>query len=549
MPWNGRSLGILVGGLALILAPARAEEANSTAADEQILKAAKVGADGDSLLEFFRKRTRKDADDARIRRLIEQLGDESYDAREKASQELIETGPAARPPLMKATDDKNLEVARRAAQCLEHIEEGPGAALPIAAARLLKLRKPAGAAEVLLAYVAWADDESVAEEVRTALAGLAVADGKVDPALVKALGDTSAVRRAAAGVALARSGGDDYRPAVKKLLEDSDSIVRMRVGLALLVLKDKDAVPVLIDLLAKLPREEIWPIEDVLYRIAQDKAPTLNAGDDEGKKYRDAWAAWWKANGEKTDLAKINLNAATLGYTLVILLDAGKVMELDAAKKVRWQIDNLQFPLDAQMLSGEHVLVAEHNGNIVTERNREGKVLWKKEIEGPVMAQRMPNGRTFIATRAQLLEVDKNGKETFSYSRPDGDQFMKAIKLSNGDMAFITDAGICARINSAGKELKNFSVNLQTYGGRLEVLPNGHVVVPQTPNNEIVEFDADGKPVWQAKFDQPVAAMRLANGNTLVTSMSQQRAVEINKAGKSVWEYKTDTRVTRAFRR
>jgi HEAT repeat protein len=549
MPWSRLTFGTLACGLALLVAPARAEEATSTAADEMVLKAANVGTDGASLLEFFRKRTRKESDSARIRKLIEQLGDESYDLREKASQELIETGAAARPPLLKATDDKNPEVARRAAECLEHIEDGPGSALPIAAARILKLRRPEGAVEVLLAYAPSADDESVAEEVRTALAGLAVADGKIDPLIIKALDDSSAVRRAAAGVALARSGGDDHRAAVKKLLEDADLVVRMRVGLALLVLKDKDAVPVLIDLLAKLPRDEIWPIEEVLYRIAQDKAPTINAGDEEAKKYRDAWAAWWKANGEKTDLAKINLNATQLGYTLLILLDAGKVLELDAAKKVRFQIDNLQFPLDAQMLPGERVLVAEHNGNIVTERNREGKVVWKKEVEGPIMAQRLPNGRTFISSRAQLLEVDKNGKETFSYSRPDGDAFMKAIKLSNGDMAFITDAGVCARINSAGKELKSFSVNLQTYGGRLEVLPNGHVVVPQTPNNEVVEFDADGKPVWQAKFDQPVAAVRLPNGNTLVTSMSQQRAVELNKAGKSVWEYKTDTRVTRAFRR
>jgi hypothetical protein len=542
-------LAILACGLVLWVAHARAEEPNTAGADEQLLKAAKVGTDSAGLLEFFRKRTRKDSDADRIQKLIQQLGDESYEVREKASQELMEAGAASRAHLLKATDDKNPEIARRAGECLEHLEEGPGSTLPIAAARLLKLRKPPDAVEVLLAYVPWADDEGVAEEVRTTLAGLALDDGKPDPLLVKALTDPTAARRTAAGVALARSGGEDIRADVKKLLEDSDFIVRMRVALALLAQKEKDAVPVLIDLLAKLPRDEIWPIEEMLYRVAQEKAPTIAAGEGEGKKYRDAWAAWWKANGEKIDLAKINLNATHLGYTLVILLDAGKVLELDAAKKVRWQIDNVQFPLDAQMLPGDHILLAEHNGNVVTERNRDGKVVWKKEIQGPIMAQRLPNGRTFIASREKLLEVDKNGKETFTYSRPDGDAFMKAIKLPNGDMAFITDAGVYARINSAGKELKSFPVSVQTYGGRLEALPNGHILVPQTPSNEIVEFDADGKQLWQAKFDQPVAAVRLPNGNTLVTSMNQQRAVELNKAGKSVWEYKTDTRVTRAFRR
>jgi HEAT repeat protein len=549
MPWSRLGFGIAVCGFLFLAASVRAEESNGIAAEEQVLKAAKIGVDGPRLLEFFRNRTRKETDDARIRRLIEQLGDESYDLRERAAKDLIESGPSARPHLTKAAEEKNPEIARRAAECLDHIDEGPGIAVPIAAARLIKVRKPDGAVEALLAYIPWADDENVAEEVRGALAGMALKDGKADPLLLAALEDASVARRSAAGVALARSGGEASLPGVKKLLGDKEPIVRLRVGLALLTLKDKEAVPVLIDLLTKLPREDFWQIEEMLYRIAQDKPPTVNADDDQPQKYRDAWAAWWKANCEKIDLAKLNLATSALGFTLVIHLDAGRVLELDAAKSVRWQIENLQFPLDAQMLPGERVLIAEHNGNIVTERNREGKVQWKKEIEGPIMAQRLANGRTFIATRTQLIEVDKNGKETFSYSRPDGDAFMKAAKLPNGDMAFITDAGVYARINSAGKELKTFGVNLQTYGGRLEVMPNGHVLVPQTPTNEIVEFDADGKSVWQAKFDQPVAAVRLPNGNTLVTSMNQQRAVELNKAGKSVWEYKTDTRVTRAFRR
>jgi outer membrane protein assembly factor BamB len=202
------------------------------------------------------------------------------------------------------------------------------------------------------------------------------------------------------------------------------------------------------------------------------------------------------------------------------------------------------------MLPGEHVLIAEHNGNVVTERNREGKVLWKKEIAEPLMAQRLPNGHTFIGTRAQLVDVDKAGKEVFTYSRPDGDAFMKAVKLPNGDMAAITDAGVYIRLSSAGKETKSYGAALQYYGGRLEVLPNGHLLLPQTQSNEVVELDAEGKPTgFRAKFDQPIAAVRLPNGNTLITSMSQRRTIEVNKSGKQVWEYSTDTRVTRAFRR
>ena len=92
-------------------------------------------------------------------------------------------------------------------------------------------------------------------------------------------------------------------------------------------------------------------------------------------------------------------------------------------------------------------------------------------------------------------------------------------------------------------------VYVQTSGGRIEVLPSGHVLIPELKNNRVVEYDTDGKIVWQVPFNEPIAAVRLGNGNTLVTSYNQPRAVELDRAGKEVWEYKTDTRVTRAFRR
>ncbi len=89
----------------------------------------------------------------------------------------------------------------------------------------------------------------------------------------------------------------------------------------------------------------------------------------------------------------------------------------------------------------------------------------------------------------------------------------------------------------------------QTYGGKIDVLANGHVIVPDMNGNRVVEYDDQGKNVWEAKAETPIAAVRLANGHTLVTSYDQHRAVELDRAGKEVWEFKSDTRVTRAFRR
>jgi outer membrane protein assembly factor BamB len=169
-------------------------------------------------------------------------------------------------------------------------------------------------------------------------------------------------------------------------------------------------------------------------------------------------------------------------------------------------------------------------------------------------AQRLPDGHTFITTQDQLVEVDKEGKEVFSYSRPDGALFMRATKLRNGDIGCILQLGATrfVRLTPSGKEfkeVKSWGVQVRTSGGRLDILPNGHVLIPEMDNNRVVEYDAAGQSVWEVTIDQPIAAVRLPNGNTVITLMRQNRAVEVDRTGKELWQFKADTRVTRALRR
>jgi hypothetical protein len=532
----------IAGSLVVVLAAtAVAAGQEITAADQQMLKAAGVGNDGPSLVEFFRKRTGTDTDLSGIKELV----------RQKASAALIARGAVCAPLLRAALKDPDIEIVRRAEDCLRAIEEIPNAALVPAAARLIAGRKPPGAVEVLLNYLPHADDEGIAEAVRSALAANAVQEGKPDPLLVAALTDKMAARRAGAAVALCRAA-PEQRPAVKKLLQDSDVTVRLHAGFALAVTGDKEAIPVLIDGLAELPPAQTVAVRDLLSRLAEEKSPALAPGTDEAsrRKYRDAWAAWWGENADKTDLAKVGGLTPMLGYTMVIMLDLGKLMELDGDNRPRWQIDDLQFPLDAQLLPGERVLVAENGGNRITERNLKGDIVWEFKADMPLMAQRLPNGNTFIGTRMQLLEIDRDGKEVFSHARPNGEQFMRAQKLANGDIAFVTASHRFIRMDPSGKELVGFPVDIQTFGGHIDVLPNGRVLVPEYTANKVVERDPTGKALWEAAFDdQPIAAVRLANGSTMVTSLQKQRAVELDRAGKVVWEFKAETRVTRAWRR
>jgi hypothetical protein len=104
-----------------------------------------------------------------------------------------------------------------------------------------------------------------------------------------------------------------------------------------------------------------------LLRLAEE-APGADLGTDAAARAncRDAWVAWWRAHEATADLSRLDGGGRWLGYTLLVLLDKGKVIELDEHDKPRFQVDGLKLPLDAQMLPGDRVLVAEHDADRVT---------------------------------------------------------------------------------------------------------------------------------------------------------------------------------------
>src|SRR5262245_30122204 len=89
---------------------------------EKTLKEAKLATDGSALLEFFRKRTISEADRAKLAKTVRLLGDESFDVREKASEDLIAAGRSALPFLKSALSDSDTEIAYGVAACLQKIE-------------------------------------------------------------------------------------------------------------------------------------------------------------------------------------------------------------------------------------------------------------------------------------------------------------------------------------------------------------------------------------------------------------------------------------------
>ena len=547
-------LVVLTAGLVRGQPPA---DAPASTLDEEILKKSDIKTGADSLLAFLRHRSLPEDERPKIAKLVRQLGSETCADREDATAELISRGPAVGELLRVALTDRDMEISRRAERCLAAIRDHDvPSAVPAAVLRVLAARKPAAAVETTLAFLPFADNDQAAEEARTLLRRLAVANGKADALLVTALGDRSATRRAAAGQAIARCGQAEQLPAVRKLLTDPDAEVRFRVAQALAFQGEQAAVAALIDTLPDLPLALAWQAEDFLLQLAGAVTPpavAIGNDADTRRKCRDGWQAWWKTNAAKIDLAKIEEPAKLQGKTLVVLLDMNQVMELGPNNQPRWQINNLLFPLDAQLIGEDHVLVAEYHGNRVTERDTKGNIIWQKDVISPQAAQRLPNGNTFVVTDLALYEFDKDGKEKLSIKMPgEHKRIMKGLKLPNGEIAVLTNDARVTRLDAAGKELHSFPVSLgmRLFGGRLHMLPSGRVLVPHHSEDKVIEYDGQGKVVWEVAIERPVSAMRLPNGNTLATSINPAiGAVEFDRAGNEVWHYRTNTRVTRAIRR
>ena len=512
-----------------------------------------LSTEGAKLIDELKKRTMTEESRDKISKLIEKLGDDSFDVRQKAEKELKALGSLVIPLLKAATLNPDLEVRQRAQTCLAEIEKDKSVPLSPVVTKLIALRKPEGAVEALLDYIPNAADDAILGEAQNALNAIAYKNGKAHPALVKALGDTKiAARRAAAGEALCGESAADHLDGIRKLLKDTDPLVRMKVSLALCCIKQKDAMPVLIASLPDIPVEQAVIAEEYLYRVAGDKAPAnMPAGDSERGKRRDAWAKWWDAEGKTVvllDRKAVDEVSRFLGYTLLVSANTNSVSELDANGKQRWNLTGLLGPQDAQVLRGDRVLVSEYNGQRVTERNLKGEILWEKKITGnwPMAAQRLPNGNTFIVLRNQLLEVDRNGKEVGTpINRPFSD-VMSAQKLRDGNIVMVSNQQTVIWLDKTGKEIKNFRIQgVSNFGN--EVLPNGHVIIPISWQNTVVEYDKDGKVVWEKTVTQPMSAFRMPNGNTLVSSQVwPAKVVEIDKDGKQVREITPQNYIIRA---
>lgn len=555
-----------VGLAVLCLATATAAAADS--AEETWLKQAGLAISNDGLSTFLKSQTSRQPAD--IARLIRQLGSDSFDEREDACRSLVTLGSAAVPALKEAARSTDLEVRQRAASCLDAISKGQRenwADMSCLAVRLLARRAPADGVETLLTFLPNAQPGQMEEEVWYALDSLAARGDKLPAALLAALGSANVRQRGLAACIVGRRGDAEQKPAVRKLLEDREAMVRLRAAQGLLAGGDAAGVTALIALLDQEAVELGWQAEELLHWLAGETAPVvvLGAGDTESRRRcRAAWEAWRNDHPDWADPAKAMQSPRRPGLMLLCVQtgdngEAGQVYLTGCDGRPRWVLSGLSRVHDAFLLAGPRVLTAEsQTKNVhVREHNLAGKCVAEHEPnleDHAVACLQLANGNLLLAGTRQLVERSPDRRvvrerhhihHTIRDLARRGDGKATLINPVSPDGSGVAvwaldyfNPELDRRLFSLGRGVNHFNQ------ARVEPLANGNYLVYGPCLEQLLEVDEQGKTVWQARTGALIQALPLPGGNVLVAS--QDRLQEIDRGGQTVWQAFPEGEVQRA---
>jgi HEAT repeat protein len=144
--WMGKVLTGTVILLGVLAVPSYGQDMNW--ADERLLRQSGVGTSCEELIRLLGQHKWKPTTAVRVHKLIEQLGSESFEERERASRQLRAAGEIALPALERAAKHDDVEIADRAARCARKIQTEK--AQIEAAIRVLVRRQDKGTVQKLL---------------------------------------------------------------------------------------------------------------------------------------------------------------------------------------------------------------------------------------------------------------------------------------------------------------------------------------------------------------------------------------------------------------
>jgi HEAT repeat protein len=520
--------------------------------DEAMLKAAGVATDDAGLLRFLRNKAVPPQFD--FATLTRQLGSNAFKEREEASEKLIAAGRFALPALREVQNDPDPEIARRASECLAIVEkEGIYSPpdLASAAVRLVVRRAPAGAVVALLDYLPHAPPGAIEEEVWFGLDTLVRKAGTVPVELAAALSAREPARRAAAACIVGRVGSTAQKDTVRRLLGDtSPTLVRLRGAQGLLAGGDTSGVPALIALLAEAPVEEAWQAEELLHWLAGDTAPPPLKGafsKEARTQYQVEWQGWHRKHGAGADSLRALKEPRRPGLLLICADKVyGSVSLYGCDGRPHWQLNRPGEFNDVCLLPGPRVLAAE--GNSVREFDLAGEAVVKfapEEDDPLLLCQPLPGSNRLLVTWRHLFEVTRDGK--VRHRRDMRSRHESLERAPDGRLVALYPFGRISgdlrpglwAIDRSGPEKDRKILQLGHDGepfrfARAEPLPDGYLIAGPDLG-KVVEIDAAGRTVWQARLNARLAT-RWRDNWLAFCGDEAGRLVEIDRQGRVVWE-------------
>src|SRR4051794_39711832 len=286
-----------------------------------------------------------------------------------------------------------------------------------------------------------------------------------------------------------------------------------------LAVTDADALVGLLIAALALPERALYlPAAYILHHLT---------GMDHGYKPFDApeqrqvaqasWTRWWQEAAPD-----FRPQLATFGRSTLIVDEIpgrivgnddeppGRLLLLDPAGEVAWQIARLKMPYDATRLPDGSFLVNIIRARAVWHVAPDGAVLREQPVGGyPCSQQLLPNGNLLVAGWDDDVP------------------------------------GFVREFDPAGQVI--WSLEELRWPWKAERLANGHTLIADAGLNRVYEVDQQGTEVWAvdglgpaepALFDAlgPIYCQRLYDGNTLVSIRGLSRIVELDPCGQVVWE-------------
>jgi hypothetical protein len=564
--------------------------------DKQALEAAGLKADDAAgLIKYLKSRTLNDTDMGKIQGLIKKMGGENkFDDRIAAQDQLIQIGGQAVAPLrIAAQNNQDPEVVYRAKECVRRMEKEKslGADVTVAVIRSLGRTKDPEASPTILGFLPLADSTLVVDTIQTALRDTAAgADGKPAKLLVDALGDENPTRRRIAALALIEGGTAEKRIRFPELRPkfvvmaktDKDPGVRFVLARTLVAeARDKEAVEVLIDLMPDMSRGQSWQAEELLVQIAGKDAPPERckhardprAPDKEAstnkaarEKTRDAWKKWWATAKDKTDLSKIDLKQTLRGHFVIATQFWGGIgqqinlseygQDDKERERMSFQVNN--SVMDVLLLDNGRVLSLEHGTPSVNVRDLSGKVTATWTVPMEKNAQRFgfqpkgmymrENGNLVVVHGGGVVELDKDGKEAFKYTRPEVNKqpqmdIAGAVRMKNGDLVLSLTTSKLIVLDDKGKEVEGRKpVQTGPPQQRSLIQQTGEDTVMLVEQQAIVEYDLKQGKAAGVKLQNVysnLVGQRLPNGNILHSDNNYYppRIVEKTPKNEEVWSF------------